>query len=305
MKRFFLVALVLLISISLFGCISDKDATGGKPKDEIQQSDESDKLAVSKLVKDFGSKLQTVSLQAPTDILNKSMKDNYSNFVSPALLAKWESNPQDAPGRLTSSPWPDRIEILTNEKLLDHVYEVKGQIIEVTSTEKESGGIAAKRPITLTVKKMGDQWLIDAVVLGAYEQTNSIVYKNTQYDFSFTLPESWKDYSIVNDKWEGSTEGGTQGEATVESGPIISIRHPKWTAKNPRQDIPIMIFTLNQWNLLQQDKFHIGAAPIGPSELGRNASYVFALPARYNFAFPEGVEEVQNILEGNPLKTND
>ena len=302
MKRFFLIALALILSISLFGCISDKAETGGKPNDGIQQSDESDKVAVAKLVEDFGSKLQAVSLLAPEDILKKSMQDNYSNFVSPALLAKWESNPEDAPGRLTSSPWPDRIEILSNEKLLDNVYEVKGEIIEITSSEKEKVGIAAKRPITLTVKKMGDKWLIDNVVLGAYPQTNSIVYNDTEYGFSFTLPLSWKDYSIVNDKWEGAAIGGEQGQVIAETGPIISIRHPKWTAKNPRQDVPIMIFTINQWKLLQQDKFHIGAAPIGPSELGHNDRYVFALPARYNFAFPEGVEEVEAILEGNPLK---
>ena len=63
-----------------------------------------------------------------------------------------------------------------------------------------------------------------------------------------------------------------------------------------------MVFTLAQWDSLQQDKFHIGAAPIGPSELGRNTRYVFALPARYNFAFPTGYEEVEKILEDNPLK---
>jgi hypothetical protein len=83
---------------------------------------------------------------------------------------------------------------------------------------------------------------------------------------------------------------------------MISIRHPEWTAENPRQDIPIMIFTTAQWNSLQQGKFHIGAAPIGPSELGRNAKYVFALPARYNYAFPTGYEEVESILKSDPLQ---
>jgi hypothetical protein len=83
---------------------------------------------------------------------------------------------------------------------------------------------------------------------------------------------------------------------------MISIRHPQWTAKNPRQDIPIMIFTITQWDSLQQEKFHIGAAPIGPSELGHNTKYVFALPARYNFAFPTGYEEVESILKSNPLQ---
>jgi hypothetical protein len=61
------------------------------------------------------------------------------------------------------------------------------------------------------------------------------------------------------------------------------------------------VFTLSQWDELQQDKFHIGAAPIGPGELGRNSKYVFALPARYNFAFPEGYEEVDQLLQTNPL----
>ena len=63
-----------------------------------------------------------------------------------------------------------------------------------------------------------------------------------------------------------------------------------------------MVFTLAQWNALQQGKFHIGAAPIGPTELGRNSNYVFALPARYNYAFLNGYQEVENILKGKPLK---
>jgi hypothetical protein len=64
-----------------------------------------------------------------------------------------------------------------------------------------------------------------------------------------------------------------------------------------------MVFTLQQWNSLQSDMFHIGAAPIGPSELTRNNSYVFALPARYNFAFPPGYQEVEEILRNKPLTT--
>jgi hypothetical protein len=64
-----------------------------------------------------------------------------------------------------------------------------------------------------------------------------------------------------------------------------------------------MIFTLNQWNLLKQEVFHIGAAPMDPSELGRNNYYVFALPARYNYSFPKGYKEVETILTNHPLQT--
>ncbi len=135
------------------------------------------------------------------------------------------------------------------------------------------------------------------------EKTDLVVYKSTQYSFSFSLPPSWKGYSIITDKWEGVDLEGSQNGKTTQTGPLIYIRHPQWTSQNPRQDIPIMIFSLAQWNLLQQEKFHIGAAPIGPSELGHNSEYVFALPARYNYAFLTGYEEVEDILKNNPLQT--
>ncbi|CAM5223002.1 hypothetical protein UACE39S_06359 [Ureibacillus acetophenoni] len=134
------------------------------------------------------------------------------------------------------------------------------------------------------------------------KETNSenIIYENTEYGFTFSLPKSWLGYKVVTDQWEGRDIN--QQETVVESGPILTIRHPKWTEENPRQDIPIMVFTHEQWSSLQKEKFVIGAAPILPSLLGQNDNYVFALPARYNFAFPEGYEEVEDILETNPLQ---
>lgn len=64
-----------------------------------------------------------------------------------------------------------------------------------------------------------------------------------------------------------------------------------------------MVFTIEQWDRMQRGEWHIGAAPIGPLELGRNSSYVLALPARYNYAFLEGWEEVEQILQDHPLVT--
>lgn len=309
MKKTFLFSVILLLSVALFGCINggneDQLKKEGQSQGKPQQTDVSDEAAVASLVDDFGRKLQSVWLQAPRDIVSKSIQENYGDFVSPALLAEWQNNLQNAPGRVVSSPWPDRIEILSIGKLSEHAYQVKGEIIEMTSMEKVSGGAAAKRPITLVVKKIGNRWLIDAATLGAYEETNSIAYRNAQYGFSFSLPENWKGYSIVNGKWEGYAIGGQQSDEIVETGSMISIRHPQWTPENRRQDIPIMIFTLDQWNSLQQGEFHIGAAPVGPKELGRNTRYVFALPARYNYAFPPGYEEVEKILESNPLQANE
>lgn len=132
-----------------------------------------------------------------------------------------------------------------------------------------------------------------------------LAYQNAEFGFSFSLPSSWKGYTVVTSKWEGTSQDKKGNSSTTQTGPEISIRHPEWTEQNPRQDIPIMIFTLAQWSDLQADKFHIGAAPVNPTELGRNSQYVFALPARYNFAFPTGYEEVENILKTNPLHPNE
>ena len=126
-----------------------------------------------------------------------------------------------------------------------------------------------------------------------------LVYTNKEFGFNFALPLSWEGYTIVEDKWEGV---GIANEELKESGKILNIRHPEWTEENPRQDIPIMIFTLDQWKLIEKEELSVGAAPIPPKKLGENDEYVFALPARYNFAFPTGFEEVEDILENNPLE---
>lgn len=309
MKTKIILILIILISFFFSGCSSigknePPVKEEGTTNAEVQTDNQVDEGTISKIVESFGSKLKEVSLLAPKDILTKSMQDNYSEFVTQDLINEWISDPQNAPGRLTSSPWPDRIEVISIEKLPEDAFEVKGKVIEITSVEEVNGGIAASRPITLLVKKKDDQWLINAVTLGEYEDTqnDAVTYKNVDYGFSFSLPETWKDYKIETDHWEGVAIGG---DTTIETGPIIYIRNPEWTTQNQRQDIPIMIFTLNQWNALQEEKFHIGAAPMGPSELGRNTRFVFALPARYNYAFLTGVEEVEEILQGNPLLPNE
>jgi hypothetical protein len=134
-------------------------------------------------------------------------------------------------------------------------------------------------------------------------EIKNIEYKNDQYGFDFSLPLSWNGYSIVLNKWNGQildAKDSTEKASKIE-GPEIFIRHPQWTKENPRQDIPIMVFTMSQWDLILKEKLAVSAAPIGPSELGRNSKYIFALPARYNFAFLAGFEEVEDIIKNHPL----
>lgn len=134
------------------------------------------------------------------------------------------------------------------------------------------------------------------------EEVSTIVYRNSQYGFDFTLPKSWGRYLIIEEFWEGYSLDINGNQVLTESGPFLSIRHPDWDYKSPRQDIPIYVFTMLQWDNLQKDLFHIGASPVNPIELGRNSKYVFALPARYNFSFLSGYEEVEDILKTNPLR---
>jgi len=62
-----------------------------------------------------------------------------------------------------------------------------------------------------------------------------------------------------------------------------------------------MIFTKEQWKAIEAEEVAVSAAPIPPSKLAENSKYVFALPPRYNFAFPTGYEEVEKIMDSNPI----
>ncbi len=120
-----------------------------------------------------------------------------------------------------------------------------------------------------------------------------IVYSNAKYGLRVTLPATWKGYTVTTDTWSGTA---TTESVAVITGPTLHIVHPLSTKESPRQDIPIMVLTMDQWNRSKTEDWSFGAAPIGPSELARNTKYVFALPARYNYAFPTGFEEVEMLI---------
>ena len=184
-------------------------------------------------------------------------------------------------------------------------------IVECAMMPHDSGGDGVEGPSVGTPPDGNDTTVTvprpTTTVTGAASTTGSpgtaypapnadyhALYTNTEYGFTFYLPESWRGLTIVSRQWEGQMLDTEQG--TTVTGPEILIRHPLWTESDPRQDIPIMVFTLGQWDLVQAEKLGVGAAPIPPTELGRNSKYVFALPARYNFAFLTGFEEVEQIL---------
>lgn len=129
---------------------------------------------------------------------------------------------------------------------------------------------------------------------------SAVVYANAKYGLRVALPAGWKGFTVLTQQWSAfRTSDPTASDSVF--GPEIALRNPKWTKSKPYQDIPILVFTSAQWKQFEQDKLHIGAAPIGPRKLAANSKYVFALPARYNFAFPAGYEEVERIIDSGAV----
>ena len=119
-----------------------------------------DESAARATVTAFGQHLKNVSLLSPN--ASSTIAQEYGSFVMPALLAVWQSDPTQAPGRQTSSPWPDRIEVLSMTPQAKS-YVVQGAIILMTSEETTHGGNAGIIPVMLQVVPAGDgKWYIAA-----------------------------------------------------------------------------------------------------------------------------------------------
>lgn len=128
------------------------------------------------------------------------------------------------------------------------------------------------------------------------------IYVNRQYGFTFSLPPAWRGFRVLACRWDGQRSESHDWE----QGPLLLIRHPLYTDENPREDIPIMVFTAAQWPAVNNSDLDsalvVSAAPFPPEEIGRNRKYVFALPPRFSYDELDGVEEVLEILRGTPLR---
>jgi hypothetical protein len=152
------VAVLILLGIAYYYSQMTRNQTGTQQQTQIET--QSDEQKVRNVVEDFGRALQNVNLLA-SDVASQ-MDESYSSLVTQDLLNSWKDDPRSAPGRLTSSPWPDSIEIATVSKMTDDSYRVDGKIIEVTSADQE-GESANTREIALIVNRYDQTWLISDV----------------------------------------------------------------------------------------------------------------------------------------------
>ncbi|HUO50109.1 MAG TPA: hypothetical protein VMU25_00850 [Candidatus Paceibacterota bacterium] len=122
-------------------------------------SQEIQKGEVSSLVTSFGKQLQKVSVLSPD--ASSTMATVYGAYASPQLLHDWQKNPATAPGRTTSSPWPDHIDI-TSINPQGSGFIVNGNIVLMTSNETAHGGNAGLIPVVMLILNQNGKWQIVA-----------------------------------------------------------------------------------------------------------------------------------------------
>jgi hypothetical protein len=119
-----------------------------------------------------------------------------------------------------------------------------------------------------------------------------VEYHDGKYGLTFWLPADWLGFSVLREEWHASM--------SPEHGPMIVLRHPQWRTNSPYQDIPIMVFTRNQWTAKNSDYgFYIGAGGI-EYEISHNNDYVFGISSRFNWADTvTGSEEAGDAVQKN------
>jgi hypothetical protein len=120
---------------------------------------------VRRVVEDFGDVIKNVPLAGTPEIVTLAIRENYSIYLSDELLNQWVRNNNQALGRETSSPWPERIDIESITKNESGDYTVKGEVVSMTSQEMVHGGDAGREAITLTVEPAGQRWVIGAITV--------------------------------------------------------------------------------------------------------------------------------------------
>jgi hypothetical protein len=182
-----------------------------------------DSIAARNVVLQFGARLKQVPLLAPDSTRTRAIQSQYAGLVSPLLLADWSDNPRHAAGRLTSSPWPERIEIRTMARKSNRVFVVDGEIVERTSADSasESGRIQVR----MALWRAGRRWMIQDYAQGPPESPAATAHAE-ENDPAFT-PESAaavirayydaieaREYRKAYGMWEAG--GAASGQSMIE-----------------------------------------------------------------------------------------
>lgn len=132
---------------------------------------------VRTVVETFGKALKQVSLTAEPQVASDAIISTYAPYLTSTLLNSWALEPDLALGKVTSSPWPERIEITQMTRTADNEYHVMGNIIQVTSDTTNQAQGASQDPVDLIVQKVSNEWLINEAKLLDTVQTTQATYE--------------------------------------------------------------------------------------------------------------------------------
>lgn len=118
----------------------------------------------------------------------------------------------------------------------------------------------------------------------------SAVYKSAQYGLQIKFSPYWSGYTLISGSWQSKTG---------QKGPLLTFRNMKWTSSAPTTDIPLEIFTAQQWDQMQDLKFHVGGSESYPLEFKRNAKYVFAIDSRWAMSAQNDYSNVRAMLSSS------
>jgi hypothetical protein len=156
------MVIIVVVIVAALGVFNTK-----APSTTVSNAEDT---AIRSQVTGFGAVLQNVSLLAPSSDRKAAMDQYYSSYVAPELLMQWYSESDvNALGRQTSSPWPDRIEIVNVTQNGDKA-TVEGNIVEVANGQNGNKDVIGVLPVTLSMEKRAGHWLIIAASKGSYSE---------------------------------------------------------------------------------------------------------------------------------------
>jgi hypothetical protein len=160
--------------------------------------------------------MKNVSLLAPAADVDKAMREQYGDLVTPELLAAWIASPASAPGRDVSSPWPDRIAVDSIPRA--EPCRAYGSVIYATS----SGDTGTRMPVVITITP-GSGARIEAVQLGdagpTSPDTNGVQNEPTAADAVATVRRYYEaiDAKRYRDAYALWSENGKASGQTYEA----------------------------------------------------------------------------------------
>lgn len=156
MRHPLLTLIALLLSVS-FGASCDRGAERRAGTDVASCDDP----GVRDVAERFGQAMKRVSLLAPDSVRRAEMEAAYGPLVAPRLIDAWIASPNGAPGRETSSPWPDRVEVRAVEatgtaapREAEAECLVRGDIVFASSSPAE-GMEPPRQPVTIAMRRNG------------------------------------------------------------------------------------------------------------------------------------------------------